>query len=54
MGISFFYVILLLICIVLFIWGILKRNKILLGIAVIIGIGLGLFAYMLGQALITM
>jgi hypothetical protein len=54
MGISFFYVVLLLICIALFIWGILKKNKLLLVIAIITGIGLFLFAYMLGQALITM
>jgi hypothetical protein len=54
MGISFVFVILALICTVLFVRGILKKNKVLIGIAIIIGIGLGFFVYLLGQALNTM
>ncbi|MDR2119443.1 MAG: hypothetical protein LBP64_01030 [Tannerella sp.] len=54
MGISGYLMILAVACIFLFVWGICKRNKIITAIAVIIGAGLALFVYLLGQALSTM
>jgi hypothetical protein len=54
MGISSYWLIMVFVCIFLLIWGIRKKNKIITGIAVIIGIGLILFVYLLGRALNTM
>ncbi|KAA6338892.1 hypothetical protein EZS27_013127 [termite gut metagenome] len=54
MNITSYFFLLLFICIILLVFGIFKRKKLLIGIAVVTLIGLALFVYVLGRALSTM